>query len=389
MRILHLMLSCFYIDNANYQENVIPRQNKKDGHEVLIIASTEVFIKNNILGLTFHGSYINEDGIPVTRLPYNRIVNKLISTKVRSYPNLYKLIAGFAPDVILFHGTAAYALITVTEYKKNNPLVRFYVDSHEDYHNSATNYLSKQILHKIFYKQIIQYCLPYIDKILYITYETLIFLKDAYGIPEHYLQFFPLGGTIPEFEKRESVRNKIRSELKIGEDQILIIHSGKLDAKKRTSEIVNAFREVTNKNLRLLIIGSMDDAVSESTIPIIEADPRIHYLGWVNSSLLQDYLCAGDLYVQLGGQSATMQNAICCGCAAAIYPYESHKFLLKDSVFYINNTDDLIDVLKMVSTDRTILEEKRKISFNIAETILDYKIISAMIYKNITTQNSQ
>lgn len=384
MRILHLMLSCFYIDDANYQENVIPRQNKKDGHEVLIIASTEVFIKNNILGLTFPRSYVNEDEIPIIRLPYNHFCNKFISKKIRSYPNLYKSISDFAPDIILFHGTAAYALVTVTKFKRNNPHVRFYVDSHEDYHNSATTYLSKQILHKIFYRHIIQKCLPYIDKILYITYETSIFLKDAYGIPDNCLRFFPLGGILPETEKRETVRKKIRSELELKEDHILLIHSGKLDAKKRTAEIVNAFRQVPDQNLRLVIIGSMDEDVSASTTPIIKADPRIHYLGWLNSGLLQDYLCAGDLYVQLGGQSATMQNALCCGCAAALYPYESHKYLLNDSVFYIKNLIDLIDIIKTVSNDRSILEEKRKKSFNVAKNVLDYKKISALIYTNIT-----
>ena len=204
------MLSCFYIDNANYQENIIPRLNKMDGHEVRIIASTEVFIRNNILGLTTPGTYLNEDGIQVTRLPYKNILATSISKKIRSYPGLYGLISDYKPDIILFHGAAAYALITVSKYKKNFPDVRFFVDSHEDSHNSGTNFISKHILHKIFYKNIIQRCLPFIDKILYITFDTLTFLKDTYGIPDKYMSFFPLGGIIPENEKRETARRKIR-----------------------------------------------------------------------------------------------------------------------------------------------------------------------------------
>ena len=82
------MLSNFYIDNANYQENVIPRLNKKDGHEVKIIASTEVFIENKKLGYTVPGSYINDEGISVTRLPYRRVFLKSISQKVRDYHGL-------------------------------------------------------------------------------------------------------------------------------------------------------------------------------------------------------------------------------------------------------------------------------------------------------------
>ena len=41
MRILHLCLSCFYIDGYNYQENILPRINHEDGHDVRILASTE------------------------------------------------------------------------------------------------------------------------------------------------------------------------------------------------------------------------------------------------------------------------------------------------------------------------------------------------------------
>ena len=65
MKILHCCLSCFYIDNYNYQENLLPRQNKIDGHDVSIIASTEVYINNTKLGYCEPKKYVNEDGIPV------------------------------------------------------------------------------------------------------------------------------------------------------------------------------------------------------------------------------------------------------------------------------------------------------------------------------------
>ena len=130
----------------------------------------------------------------------------------------------------------------------------------------------------------------------------------------------------------------------------------------------------------MIIIGSMDEKTSILTIPLINSDPRIIYLGWLNSNVLQDYLCASDLYIQLGGQSATMQNALCCGCAAAIFPYLSHQYLLGDSVFYIENQDDLIRILKIISSDVSTLEKKRKESNTIAENVLDYKKISAKIY---------
>jgi hypothetical protein len=70
MKILHICLSCFYIDNFSYQENVLPRQNKLDGHEVQILASTETYGKDKKLQYLEPGEYINEDSIKVIRLPY-------------------------------------------------------------------------------------------------------------------------------------------------------------------------------------------------------------------------------------------------------------------------------------------------------------------------------
>ena len=41
MKIIHLCLSCFYIDNYRYQENELVREHVTDGHEVLVVASTD------------------------------------------------------------------------------------------------------------------------------------------------------------------------------------------------------------------------------------------------------------------------------------------------------------------------------------------------------------
>ena len=69
MRILHLCLSCFYIDDAGYQENHLVRQHVADGHEVLVIASTEIFDGKGGLGYAEPGSYIGSDGAKVIRIP--------------------------------------------------------------------------------------------------------------------------------------------------------------------------------------------------------------------------------------------------------------------------------------------------------------------------------
>ena len=149
MRILHCCLSCFYIDGYNYQENMLPRQNKRDGHEVEIIASTETYIDNKTLGYVRSRTYFNEDGIKVIRVAYSKFLPLFLMKKIRSYSGVYSLLEEFKPDVILHHGVASREIKTIIKYKKNYPGVKIFIDSHEDYNNSATNFLSKNILHKI------------------------------------------------------------------------------------------------------------------------------------------------------------------------------------------------------------------------------------------------
>lgn len=375
MKVLHLMLSCFYIDNANYQENVIPRINKKDGHEVLIIASTDVFTDVATIGSTNPGEYINEDGIKVIRLPYKFDLHRKLAMKIRSYKGLDEKIKDFQPDVILFHGTAALDLNVVGNYVKTNPQVKLFVDAHEDYNNSAQNFISRKILYDNFYKKVLKKNLPYIQKILYITKETKNFLKEVFKIPEDKLSFFPLGGTIPSKDEQKLNREQIRKELVIKDDEILCIHSGKMDKLKRTEEILKGFIASENTKLRLVIIGSVGKDFEEIFNTYL-SNPRIQFLGWKKASELQKYLMASDLYIQLGSQSATLQNAICCGSVAASFPHESYVHLLDDAFFSIKDEQELTSLLDKLTLESEEYHYKKNKSNHIAENVLDYQKIS-------------
>lgn len=378
MKILHLMLSNFYIDDANYQENIIPRINKRDGNDVLIVASTDIFVQNNILGSTRTGEYINEDGIKVIRIPYAFNFSNFLAKKIRAYKGLWKIMEDFQPDVILFHGAAAYEINTVGRYVKKFPKVKFYVDSHEDAHNSARGFFSKKILYRLFYSEILKRNLKYISTIYYITKETRNFIKDVYGIRDNKLKFLPLGGEVPPTEEREKFRINLRNELDIDDNHILCIHSGKLDAFKRTSDILESFSKVKRNDLSLIIIGSIDKSFEPIMEKYLAEDKRIKFLGWKKAYELKQYLMASDLYIQFRGQSATMQQAVCNGSIVAVYPYESHLDLLKESCFYIKEKEDLITLFETITIDK--LRSKRNMNQEIIN-LLDYNEISRF-YEN-------
>jgi 1,2-diacylglycerol 3-alpha-glucosyltransferase len=151
MKIAHLCLSCFYIDGFAYQENQLVAQNVADGNEVQVIASTESYAANGELEYIEPNDYLGSDGARVIRLLYKKWLPRFLMRKLRMHNNVYNLLDEFNPDVILFHGACGWELLNVSKYINKNPNVKLYVDSHEDKYNSARNFLSKYLLHKIYY----------------------------------------------------------------------------------------------------------------------------------------------------------------------------------------------------------------------------------------------
>lgn len=177
MKILHLALSNYYVDNYQYQENILTRQNKIDGHEVLIVASIEGFDSRYRRIKLDAGEYVNEDGITVIRVRYRKYFDKKYLIKIRTFRDVYKIMEEFAPDIIFFHGIAGWEILTIAKYKRKHPKVRFYADSHADFNNSAKNFFSKLILYKLFYRMCYKIAEKWIDKLFYITLETKFFAK--------------------------------------------------------------------------------------------------------------------------------------------------------------------------------------------------------------------
>ncbi len=381
MKILHLCLSCFYIDGYNYQENVLPRINKEQGHEVHIIASCETFIDNACLGFVEPQSYTNEWGIPVERIPFVKGLSAGICKKVGLYQDVYAKIDQIEPDVILHHGCAGKSLLTIKKYKQSHPHVKIYIDSHADFNNSGRNFISKYLLHKIINRYFLQKVMPFTEKVLPITPETKDFLVECGKIPEEKLEIFPLGGTVLADEQYEASRQKRRSELGLQQDDVLLLHSGKLDALKKTKDILLALQQVPDLKATLVIIGSIPEDMRDTLCSLIEKDKRVVYLGWKSGEELQEYLCACDIYIQPGSQSATMQNAMCLNNALVLYPHKSHTDFLDCDIAYVKDEKDIESFFRAIQQQPQRVQQMKESNFAFAKERLDYEKIASRIYR--------
>lgn len=372
MKIVHLCLSCFYIDNYRYQENELVREHVAGGHDVLVVASTETYVDNLSLGYVAAGEYMGSDGAKVIRLPYVGPFPFFMKKKFRAHPGVAEILQRFKPEVIVFHGLCGWELRTVARYKRENPQVRLYVDSHEDANNSAVGKLSK-ILHRFYYRPIIRQALPWIDKVLCISLETMDFCRQQYGIADKDMEFFPLGGYIADDATYQENRTQARAQLQLAEGQTAFLQSGKFDAKKKLVESLTAFSATRSEDFRFLIVGRIHESIEQQVRELSSADPRVQYLGWKTADELYKLLCGADVYIQPGSQSATMQMSLCARRPVVIADVPSHEPFVKGNGWKVSNAQQLTDAFTSVEKDPSALMQMSQRSLEIASDLLDYR----------------
>jgi glycosyltransferase involved in cell wall biosynthesis len=105
----------------------------------------------------------------------------------------------------------------------------------------------------------------------------------------------------------------------------------------------------------------------------------VQYLGWMSGTELNDFLCAADLYVQPGTQSATMQNALCARCPVILDDVPSHKLVVNGNGWLLNAKMSLQAVFAEVAHQPSRLKAMSERSLAIARQHLDYKKLAARV----------
>lgn len=379
MKVAHLCLSSFFIDERAYQENELVAAHARTGHDVLVIASTYVHGDDGRRAFTRPGEYRTAEGARVIRLPYHPAIPHRIARSLRVHRGVYDLLAEFSPDTILFHGMCGWELLTAARYRRDNPDVLLFVDTHTDFLNSARGPASKWGLHYLYYRPIVHRALPVVEKILYVSDLTRDFARDFYGIPEEKLEFYPLGGwPLPDDELADR-RSAVRALYGIKEDEILFFQSGKQSARKYLIEALRAFAAVPDSRFRLLVAGVLMDEIRENAESLIASDPRVRFLGWKDPEELQGLLCAADVYLQPGSQSSTMQTSLCCGCAVILESLHSHEPYVAGNGWLINAPTELEQVFRQISNGSADLDEMGRRSIAFARERLDYERLAQRI----------
>jgi 1,2-diacylglycerol 3-alpha-glucosyltransferase len=376
-----MCLAAVFVENRAYQENELVAEHHRQGHEVLVIANTETHDDKGQRAFSEPGHYRTKEGVSVVRISYHPLLPQSVGKSLRLHHGLYAMINDFGPDFIMFHGISSGSLLQVARYAKRHPEVQFYADNHADFVNSARSFLSRWGLHYLYYRPILHRALPFIRKVFGVSLLTLEFARDMYGVPESKLEFYPLGGHPvhePEYTRR---RNETRARLGLTSDNILFVQSGKQSRIKKLPELLRAFTKVSNPRMIFLVAGLLMDEIRDEVEAIARTDSRIQFLGWLDPSELEDYLCAADIYAQPGSQSSTMQTSLCCHCPVLLQDWESHHAYVDNNGWLVAGEKDLLDIIRNISEGKSDLTQMGARSFAIATDMLDYRVLAAKVLK--------
>lgn len=304
MKIVHLCLGCFFPDNYSYQENMLPKFHKQLGYEVEVIASLATFDKNGKAAFLEKGStYQNEYDIRVTRLDYKK--PEKVYRKLKHYMGTYAALQKANPDILFIHGCQFMDMDAVAKYVKQHINTRVYVDNHADFSNSGTNWLSKNLLHKVLWRHSAHIIEPYTTKFYGVLPARVEWLVDMYKLPKNKCELLVMGADDDKVKEATNpeMRKKIRTKYGICEDDFLIMTGGKIDpAKIQTLQLMEAVAQIDNPKVKLIVFGSVTPDLQKQVKDRC-VDNKVIYIGWIKADDSYNYFAAADLVVFPGRHS--------------------------------------------------------------------------------------
>lgn len=379
MKITHLCLGNFYIDNYSYQENLLSKYHKKLGNDVNIIASLQTFDENgNVDYFPSKKTYINEYGIPVLRLDYKKPLK--IYQKLKRFQGTLLALEEANPEILFIHGCQFLDMDVVIKYLKGHPQTKVYVDNHADFSNSGRTWISLNILHKGLWKHSAKIVEPYVKKFYGVLPARVEFLKNIYKVPEEKVELLVMGADDEKVEDAldPMVRKEIRNKFQVKENDFLIMTGGKIDAaKKQTINLMKAINKLANPHVKLIVFGSIIPELKEEIEK--QTSQYAQYIGWVESKNTTRYYAAADLVVFPGRHSVFWEQVVGLGKPMICKSWEGTKHVdLGGNVIFLNegSTEEIYNVISNLLNNYSLYVKMKTIAEKDGMQIFSYENIA-------------
>ena len=177
-----------------------------------------------------------------------------------------------------------------------------------------------------------------------------------------------------EWDRRHDIRKEYRQRYDIPDNAFLIVSGGKVDKAKNIHILVDAISGLKNKNVYLLIFGSLTKDVEEYCSN--KFNDNVKFIGWVDSKQVYPYFLSADLAVFPGTHSVLWEQAMSCGIPGVFKDWEGgfghidcggNAILLKDITI-----DSLAGTIGRLANDKSVYEKMKQIAEDKARKEFSY-----------------
>lgn len=367
-----LVFSSGFHPKQEYMENAIAREFKNLGHELVIITRDRHSDYLNydetmlpLIGPKFVGAgRFFEGGYLVYRLKtlcFGR--NK----KFQINPGLFYRLISLNPDLIFFQTVEnAYGALQASLAKKITGSKLFFVLNELVIFHRPSQSNKRAIRHRINNRIKIV-----LEKLSLSTCDRVIAMNEA--CYDRALELCPkcknkitsitLGVDNQRIKYRDEFRYEFRKEMKIGNDDILIITSGKILPTKKTDVLLNAIININNPSVYLLVLGNGPVEFINQLKGIaggFKYHENIIFKSAVSADKLHYYFSASDIAVWVDSATISTLEASAVGIPIIVPDFHGYEHRTKNNNgFKIKRGDlnDLTEKLEVLINNRTLRKE--------------------------------
>lgn len=305
----------YFLPDAGYQINIVPKYLSLFGHDVYIVTSTVEGVDRPLA--RFLGTenikerdekYTRETGVKIIRVkPFS---TKVISGRMIQSRKMMDIVNDLDPDVVFVHGNDSLTGIRfIIEKGKKYAMI---MDSH------MLSMASKNKLNNLFYKCYKKFITPVILKNKYTVIRTQNdnFIERKLGIPIKDSPWISYGSDMLLFHPDLYVRKNFRKEYDINENDFVVVYTGKLDEAKDGKLLAKTFEKKFNvdRNIILIVVGNTSGEYGKEVDNIFShSENRIIRIPTQKYVDLAKYYQVADLSVFARQCSLSFYDAQACG----------------------------------------------------------------------------
>ncbi len=323
MKIVHIVQH--YMPGHTYQENYLPAEMQKLGHDVTILSGVD--------NPEFYTDALHQPGDSITDKDVNvRYVKMRYKSLHTQIDGLYARLTEEKPDLVFVHGFLIARNFDLVRYANKHQDCAFCADTHETYllaFNACFSGSFKDRIRRILYFRIVyRLWRRQMEKrytvIFYVTPPRKTYAIKELGFSEQKLKPLWLGAEMESlpYDRKAALRTEIRTRLNIPADAKILILAGKLDEKKRPVELAEAFARLNDARWWLVYVGSVEEDIRERIDHAAGDTGRICYTGFISGEAVLEYIAASDLAVYPGAHSVLWEQTVCLGIPAAFHEPE-------------------------------------------------------------------